>query len=46
MFLLRKNVVRIKECETTYKWCMQSCFEGQIGCNLEVYVDDIIVKIR
>jgi hypothetical protein len=25
---------------------MQSCFKGQIGCNLEVYIDDIIVKTR
>jgi hypothetical protein len=25
---------------------MQSCFKGQIGHNLEVYIDDIIVKTR
>jgi hypothetical protein len=25
---------------------MQSCFKGQIGRNLEVYVNDIIVKTR
>jgi hypothetical protein len=25
---------------------MQSCFDGQIGHNLEVYIDDIIVKTR
>jgi hypothetical protein len=30
----------------TYQWCMQSCFEGQIGCNMEVYVNDIVVKTR
>jgi hypothetical protein len=23
---------------------MQFCFKGQIGCNLEVYIDDIVVK--
>jgi hypothetical protein len=25
---------------------MQSCFKEQIGRNLEVYVDDVIVKTR
>jgi hypothetical protein len=25
---------------------MQFCFKGQIGHNLEVYVDDIIVKCQ
>jgi hypothetical protein len=30
----------------TYQLCMQSYFEGQIGHNLEVYVDDIVVKTR
>jgi hypothetical protein len=25
---------------------MQFCFKGQIGRNIEVYVDDIIVKSR
>jgi hypothetical protein len=23
---------------------MQFCFKGEIGCNLEVYVDDIVIK--
>jgi hypothetical protein len=27
-----------------YNQCMQSCFAGQIGCNLEVCVDDIVMK--
>jgi hypothetical protein len=27
----------------TYQWCMQICFKGQIGCNLAVYVDDIVM---
>jgi hypothetical protein len=30
----------------TYQRCMQSCLEGQIRCNLEVYVDDIVIKNR
>jgi hypothetical protein len=25
---------------------MQFCFKGQIGHNLEVYVDDIVIKSR
>jgi hypothetical protein len=25
---------------------MQFCFKGQIGRNMEVYVDDIIIKYR
>jgi hypothetical protein len=24
---------------------MQSCFEGQIGCNLEAYISNIVVRI-
>jgi hypothetical protein len=44
MLLLHKNVVRIKEHGATYQRCMQSYFKEQIGRNLEVYVDDIIMK--
>jgi hypothetical protein len=36
----------LKNAGGTYQRCMQSCFEGQIGRNLEVYVDDIIIKTR
>jgi hypothetical protein len=36
--------------EMWYPWyqtsSMQFCFKGQIGRNIEVYVDDIIVKSR
>jgi hypothetical protein len=28
----------------TYQWCMQACLKDQIGRNIEVYVDDIVVK--
>jgi hypothetical protein len=27
-----------------YQWFMQFYFEGQIGRNLDVYVDDIVIK--
>jgi hypothetical protein len=37
---------RLKNVGATYQWCMQSYFDGQIGHNLEVYIDDIIVKTR
>jgi hypothetical protein len=46
MLLLRENAVWTKECGATYQWCMQFCFKGQIERNLEVYVDDIIIKTR
>jgi hypothetical protein len=35
---------RLKNAGATYQRCMQFCFKGQIGCNLEVYIDDIIIK--
>ena len=28
----------------TFQRCMQKCFKKQIDSNLEVYVDDIIIK--
>jgi hypothetical protein len=34
----------LKNTGATYQRCMQSYFDGQIGHNLEVYVDDIVVK--
>jgi hypothetical protein len=46
MVRLRKDVIRVKERGATYQRCMQSYFKEQIGRNLEVYVDDIVVKTR
>jgi hypothetical protein len=34
----------LKNAGVTYQRCKQFCFKGQIGRNLEVYLDDIIVK--
>jgi hypothetical protein len=34
----------LKNVGFTYQQCMQFCFKGQIRRNLEVYVDDIVVK--
>jgi hypothetical protein len=44
-FCYMKMSLGLKNVGATYQQCMQSCFEGQIGRNLEVYVDGIIIKI-
>jgi hypothetical protein len=36
----------LKNTGATYQQCMHSCFKGQIKCNLEVFVDDIVVKTQ
>ena len=36
----------LKNAGATYQRCMQACLESQIGRNIEVYIDDIIVKTR
>jgi hypothetical protein len=37
---------RLKNTGATYQRCMQFCLKRQKGHNLEVYVDNIIVKSR
>jgi hypothetical protein len=44
--LLRKYAFRLKNAGATYQQCMLPCFKGQIGCNLEVYDNDIVMKTR
>jgi hypothetical protein len=34
----------LKNAGATYQRCMQVCLKEQIGHNIEVYVDDIIIK--
>jgi hypothetical protein len=34
----------LKNAGATYQRCMQACLKEQIGQNIEVYVDDIIIK--
>jgi hypothetical protein len=34
----------LKNAGATYQRCMQVCPKEQIGCNVEVYVDDIVIK--
>jgi hypothetical protein len=33
-----------KNVGATYQRCMQACLKEQIGCNIEVYIDDIVIK--
>jgi hypothetical protein len=34
----------LKNARTTYQRCMQACLKEQIGRNVEVYVNDIVIK--
>jgi hypothetical protein len=42
--LLCEIVVQTEEKGVTYQRCMQFCFKEQIGCNLKVYVDNIMIN--
>jgi hypothetical protein len=41
-----KMLFELKNAGATYQRCMQFCFKAKIGRNLEVYVDNIVVKTR
>jgi hypothetical protein len=34
----------LKNAGATYQWCMQACLKEQIGRNVEVYINDIVIK--
>jgi hypothetical protein len=34
----------LKNAGATYQWCTQACLKKQIGRNIEVYIDDILIK--
>jgi hypothetical protein len=36
----------LKNAGATNQLCIQSCFKEQIGRNLEVYIDDIIIETQ
>jgi hypothetical protein len=42
--LLQGHAFRFEEQGATYQQLMNKMFQGQIGKNMEVYVDDMIVK--
>jgi hypothetical protein len=37
---------RLKSAGATYQRGIQWCLHSQIGCNAEVYVDDVVIKTR
>jgi hypothetical protein len=43
-FCYVKMSIGLKNVGATYQQCMQFCFKEKIGCNLEVYVDDIVIN--
>lgn len=36
----------LKNARAPYQRCMVQCFTEQVGCNIKVYVDDIVVKTK
>ena len=36
----------LKNAGATYQRAMQRCLHDQLGCNVEAYVDDVIIKSR
>jgi hypothetical protein len=42
--LLYKDAFWLKECGATYQRLVDNAFEKQVGRNLEVYVDDLVIK--
>jgi hypothetical protein len=44
IFYYTKIVFRLKNGGATYQKCVHTVLEGQIGRNVEAYIDDIVVK--
>jgi hypothetical protein len=36
----------LKNAGATYQQRMQNCLESQIGCNIQVYIDDVLITTR
>jgi hypothetical protein len=36
----------LKNAESTYQRMMQNCLGSQIGCNIQVYIDDVVITMR
>ena len=46
VFCYKTMCFSLKNTGTTHQGMMQACLQKQIGRNVQVYVDDIIVKTR
>jgi hypothetical protein len=44
IFCYTKMAFRLKNGRDTYQKCVHTVLEGQIGWNVEAYIDDIVVK--
>jgi hypothetical protein len=36
----------LKNAGVTYQRMMQNCLRSQIGCNIQVYMDDVVITTR
>jgi hypothetical protein len=36
----------LKNAGATYQWMMQNCLGKQIGCTIQVYIDDVVITTR
>jgi hypothetical protein len=36
----------LKNTGATYQWMMQNCLGSQIGRNIQVYIDDVVITTR
>jgi hypothetical protein len=36
----------LKNTGATYQWMMQNCLGSQIGCNIQVYIDNVVITTR
>ncbi|GJR66777.1 reverse transcriptase domain-containing protein [Tanacetum coccineum] len=46
IFCYTKMPFGLRNAGATYQWLVDKTFHGQIGRNLEVYVDDLVIKSR
>lgn len=44
--MLHENVIHLKNAGATYECMVDKVFKDQIGRNVEVYVDDMVIKSK